>query len=280
MKNFIQFNTFDKLSTSKGFVLKRIIILAVLVVALVGLYSFTQKGTIDTGAPTITLTSPNGGETLTIGQPTTVTFTTTGEIKDEYNVVIWLNEASAPLATISATTTSYTLTIPESVLIGGDAVAPLEPGSYKIRVALYDGVPCTGFCLPSDVKELASDSSDGMITINKVFTQPFVPAGQTTSIKPSITILSPNGNESYKIGDEVTIKWLHSYLGSSNINIHWCKNVNDSCDKIATNVQNSGTYSWKIPTNFVTGSYKIELFNDDITNKAIDSSDNYFTITN
>ncbi|MEK7646427.1 MAG: hypothetical protein AAB381_01915 [Patescibacteria group bacterium] len=165
MKNSIQLNTFDRLSTSKGFGIVQIIaIVAVLVLG--GVY-VAQKGskTTDVAAPTITLVSPNGGEALIIGSSTPVSFTTTGEIKDGYQVVIWLEEGAAPLATIGATTTSYSLTIPESVLIGGDAVAPLEAGSYKIRVALYDGVPCTGHCLPTDVKELASDSSDGEVKI-------------------------------------------------------------------------------------------------------------------
>jgi hypothetical protein len=200
MKNYLQFN--------KGFGLIQIIAI-VAVLAIGGVY-FTQKGSksTDVTAPTITLVSPNGGETLTIGSSTTVVFTTTGEIKDTYRVVIWLDEGAAPLATIAATTTSYSLTIPASILIGGDAVAPLQPGSYKIRVALYDGVPCTGHCLPSDVKELASDSSDGVVIIaTSTMSGKVLPGGivkdfkgdvlinSPVSAKPSITVLSPNEAE-------------------------------------------------------------------------------------
>ncbi|KND48356.1 MAG: hypothetical protein AB197_00375 [Parcubacteria bacterium C7867-002] len=164
MKNPTTFNTFDKLSAHKGSALP--VILAIIALMLLGgayYYSKTMKG--DVVAPSITLVSPNGGENLIIGTNTSVTFKTTGEIKDTYKVVIWLDEGAAPLATISATETTHSLKIPDSVLIGGDAVAPLQPGMYKIRVALYDGTPCTGFCMPTDVKELATDSSDGEVTI-------------------------------------------------------------------------------------------------------------------
>ncbi len=192
MKNYIQ--------NVKGSISPIILLVALVLVGGIW-YAVNKKGIVntDTDAPTITLVSPNGGENLTIGQPTKVTFTTTGEIKDGYKVVIWLEEGAAPLATMDATTTSYTFTVPESVLIGGDAVAPLEPGSYKIRVALYDGTPCTGFCMPSEVKELATDSSDGEVTVKKVFTQQFVPSTQA-SVKTYT-------NEKYGFTFNYPIKW-------------------------------------------------------------------------
>jgi hypothetical protein len=259
MKNYLQFN--------KGFGLIQII--AIVAVLAFGAVYFTQKGSksTDVTAPTITLVSPNGGETLTIGSSTTVAFTTTGEIKDGYKVVIWLDEGAAPLATIGATTTSYSLTIPTSILIGGDAVAPLEAGSYKIRVALYDGVPCTGHCLPSDVKELANDSSDEVITIKKTIPQPVVSAEKVTpkkvivnsaaSSQPSITVLSPNGGEAWKIGSEQKVSW--DLKGNVPVG-YWTLVTLDSPKgaliSLSTSTVNS--LAWKIPNYVVQG----DLFGD------------------
>lgn len=185
-----------KIQKNKGFILKRILILIVLLLALGLLYSvFPKKSNNgEVSKHSIHLLSPNGGETLTMGATTTITFETTGEIKEPYQVVIWLDPSAAPLATIPANQTSYSFALPSSVLVGGDAVAPLEPGSYKIRIALYDGIPCTGLCVPSDVIELAHDASDAEINIVGAI------ASEAT---PVITSIFPN---SAKVGAKIEIK--------------------------------------------------------------------------
>jgi hypothetical protein len=154
------------INTNKGLIAPVIALIVVLIIAGIW-YATSRKGTpSDVASSTpITLISPNGGETLTIGATTTVTFKTNIDLKDNYRVVVWLEEGAAPLAVIPATSTTHSFVIPESILIGGDAMAPLMAGSYKFRVTLHDGEPCTGHCLPSDVKELGSDSSDTAFTI-------------------------------------------------------------------------------------------------------------------
>jgi hypothetical protein len=157
-----------KKTYTKGSIAPLVIIVAVLVIAAIWWTMSKNKevapAPVATSSP-ITLISPNGGETLVIGATTTVTFKTEGELASTSQVVIWFEEGGAPIATIPATSTSYSFVVPSSVLIGGDAVGPLATGPNKIKVSLYDGVPCTGFCQPSSVKELGSDSSDGIITI-------------------------------------------------------------------------------------------------------------------
>jgi hypothetical protein len=156
-----------KINSQKGFIapLLAIIIIVVIIGVWVATKSKNQTSTTATSTP-ITLLSPNGGETWVIGATTTVSFSISTTTTDASRVVIWLEEGAAPLATIPATTTSYSFVVPASVLIGGDAVGPLAPGANKIRVSLYDGTPCTGHCIATtSPMELGSDSSDGDIMI-------------------------------------------------------------------------------------------------------------------
>jgi hypothetical protein len=159
----------NKINSQKGSIAPIIAIIVVLVIIGIWYGTRSKDATVEpvviASSTPITLLSPNGGETLKVGATTTISFKTEGDIKDNYRVVIWLEEGAAPLATIAATTTSHVITIPESILVGGDAVAPLAAGAYKIRVSLHDGEPCTGFCPPSEVKEIGSDTSDATFMI-------------------------------------------------------------------------------------------------------------------
>jgi hypothetical protein len=154
-----------KINSQKGSIAPLLAIIVIIVIA--GIWYATKSKTetpVTTAAP-ITLISPNGGETLVIGATTTVSFSIATTTTEASRVVIWLEEGAAPLATIPATTTSYSFVLPASILIGGDAMAPLAPGANKIRVTLYDGTPCTGHCMPTEVKEIGSDSSDADVMI-------------------------------------------------------------------------------------------------------------------
>ncbi len=154
----------NKFNSQKGFAVPVLVVIALLIIG--GIWFSGRRASYDpVKTSTIRLVSPNGGETLTIGATTTISFVTRGNVKDNYRVVIWLDEGSAPLVTIPATQTTHSFVVPENVLIGGDAISPLQPGSYKFRATLYDGEPCIGFCAPSETMELGSDISDGEVMI-------------------------------------------------------------------------------------------------------------------
>ena len=120
-----------------------------------------------TGPLSITLVSPNGGEIMRIGEKKTITFITTGPIKNEYRVALVLEPGFIPLATITATTTSFAWTVPSTVCLGGDACTATEPGAYSITARLYDNVPCVGFCMPTDAKLISEDKSNSSFIITK-----------------------------------------------------------------------------------------------------------------
>jgi subtilisin family serine protease len=117
--------------------------------------------------PTITVTSPNGGENLETGSLHTVTWTSTGTVGD---VKIEYSTPDRPWMEIVAVTPNdgkYKWTVPETA-----------SENCTIRVSELDGEP--------------SDVSDAVFTI-------FFP--------PSFTVTSPNGGEYWEIGSQQSITW-------------------------------------------------------------------------
>ncbi len=102
-----------------------------------------------------------------------------------------------------------------------------------------------------------------------------------SSTQAFIKITSPNSKGTYKVDNTINITWISKNLGSSKINIMWCKNINGYvCNNIIAAIPNTGKYTWEIPSNFQTGNYKIFINNNDINNFVETQSDDYITITN
>jgi hypothetical protein len=161
-------------------------------------------------------------------------------------------------------------------------IASIPAGKYKLLIEPYG----------KDVSPV-KDTSDDYFTIT------------TSSTQPSITVLSPNGGESYKIGEFATIKWTYSPLPPKDFSIilisadQFSPMINSTqtlwtirhCSSSTSYhqenypVANQFWYAWKVGyddygTNLNLGSeqYKIQLGNCLGEEKA-DSSDSYFTIT-
>ena len=81
-------------------------------------------------------------------------------------------------------------------------VTMLNPGSYYLEAIVYNTYPaCLGYCAPStaEPKIIAKDSSDRKIIIDPVGTA-----------KSYVSVLSPNGGETWSSGSIQTIKWKDS----------------------------------------------------------------------
>lgn len=99
--------------------------------------------------------------------------------------------------------------------------------------------------------------------------------------RPSITVLSPNGGESYMQGSQVVVKWSTNNLDSSSNNV-WIhldtfdgKHLNNG-DLVSSHVKNTGEKTIIIPSNIPVGKYKLAITAGQYFE---DVSDNYFTIT-
>ncbi len=106
-----------------------------------------------------------------------------------------------------------------------------------------------------------------------------------TELSPDFTVkvTSPNGGETYNSGDSCTIKWNSSDAGGGNAEFAKYASLyyiqNNTIHSIATNINNTGSYVWNIPSN-VQGNIKVrvKIMDDTYTELATDDSDSTFTI--
>lgn len=168
----------------------------------------------------ITVTSPNGGETWMHGENRTFTWDSNnlgGSVK------IDLYKSGSYDGTVVSSTPndgSFDWTILSSVTAGSD---------YKARV--------TSTTYPS-----VFDSSNSNFTIE--------------GFSQSLTLTSPNGGESWTTGETKTISWSSSNVGSS-VKIELYKS-GSRVSTISSSTANDGSYSWSIPSSLAAGSdYKI-----------------------
>ena len=185
-----------------------------------------------------TVTSPNGGETWTVGTSHAITWTSTisGNVKLEYST----NSGSSWTQILATTANDGTQawTVPNSV-------------SDQVRVRV------------SSVAEPASnDTSDADFTI-----QP-VQAG-------SITVTAPNGGEAWTVGSSQSITWSSANV-SGNVKLEYSTNGGSGWTTISASTANDGTESWTVP-NAVTTQGRVRVTSVNETTVK-DVSDANFTI--
>ncbi len=191
---------------------------------------------------TITITSPNGGETLSRGTAVPITWSYTGTPGG--SVKIELYNGSTLSGTIAASRPlsagSYSWTIPSTQAIGSN---------YRIKIT-------------STTNSAISDTSDGPFTITS----------------PSITVTSPNGGETLFRGAVVPITWSYTGNPGANVKIQIYKGIFLSRTITLSTPLSGGTYNWTIPSTQSAGStYKVKVTST--TNSTIsDTSNGTFTI--
>jgi hypothetical protein len=109
-----------------------------------------------------------------------------------------------------------------------------------------------------------NDLSDAAFTISQS------PSG------PSITVLVPNGGESWPIGSVQTIQWTSSGI-TSNVNIELSRDGGFRYTTIiARNAANTGSYQWTV-TGPASSQCKIRVIS--LNPVVLDESDDVFSIT-
>jgi PKD repeat protein len=205
-----------------------------------GNFTITDQSTC-----TITVSYPNGGETLYKGSTYNITWSKSGSACGS-NVKIELYKGGSYNSTITSSTSnngSYSWTIPSSLTSGSD---------YKIKI--------------TDTSNSSYyDYSDGNFTITD----------QSTC---TIAISYPNGGETLYKGSTYNITWSKSGSScGSNVGIELYKNA-VFYSFISTSTQNDSSYTWEVPSSISEGSnYKIRIV--DLSNRgAFDYSDGNFSI--
>ena len=173
--------------------------------------------TVVTGR-TVTVTAPNGGESIEGNTSYSITWATTGNIP---NVKIEYSTSSGSSWNTIAASTANT-------------------GSYNWTVANTASTNC--LAKVSDIDGPASDQSNAVFTIVAY---------------RSITVTSPNGGESWEGNTSYPITWT-STGSIVNVMIEYSTNNGSSWNTIAASTANSGSYNWTVPdTPFTTCLVKI-----------------------
>lgn len=108
-----------------------------------------------------------------------------------------------------------------------------------------------------------------------------------SSSKPSIKVISPNGGETYTLGQTIDIKWSSKCIDSKalvylNIGVKDSQAVSELLDGLK--VANNGSYNFAIPSNYNVGGNKSNKYEVGISyiygngEQVSDISDNSFTI--
>jgi len=157
--------------------------------------------------PTITVTSPNGGETWTAGTTQTVAWTSQGSV----------GNANIDLSTDGGT--NWTTLVSNTANDGSEAIpVPNTPSTQcRIRVQEPDGSP--------------TDTSDSNFTI---------------SAPPSITVTAPNGGETWIVGTTQTVTWTSQGI-TGTINIDLSTDGGSTWQNLAAGITDDGSEAVTVP---------------------------------
>jgi protocatechuate 3,4-dioxygenase beta subunit len=191
---------------------------------------------VTTTTPTLTITSPNGGESWRVGTAHTITWVKTGNVpnvKIEYTV----NGGSSWLVIIAGTpnTGSYPWAVPNN-----------PSGQCKVRV--------------SDIDNNPTDMSNAVFSIEPL---------------PTLTLISPNGGETWQAGTAHDITW--TWTGSNgDVKIEYSTNSGTSWN-LVTSSAGGGIYSWTVPDT-PSQNCLVRVGRNDSDEGPTDISDGVFTI--
>ncbi len=162
----------------------------------------------------ITVTSPNGGETWSVGAQQDITWSTSGIVG---NVRIDYSTAGAggtytPIVASTANDGTYSWTVPN-----------VDSTQCVIKVSESDGSP--------------ADTSNGTFTIEPT---------------PFITVTSPNGSECWRQGTAHNITWDSGSI-SGDVTVYLLKNGSQVL-QIGTAAASSGTLQWNISAGRTPGT--------------------------
>jgi uncharacterized protein YcfL len=134
-----------------------------------------------------------------------------------------------------------------------------QEGTYQITVGVYDSSTAQQYDIAYRIKSF---------TISGVDQQ-----------RPSVQVISPNGGETWNSGETKTITWTASdNVGVTRIALYYSTDGGGSWSTIATNLGNSGSYSWQVPNVSSTNAFvRVEAF-DAAGNSNSDVSNNPFSI--
>ena len=199
-------------------------------------------------APALTVTAPNGGETLTAGNSYPIQWTYTGA--PGANVLLELIDGGAPSVLASSVPVGsggagiWTWAIPAGHAIGDD---------FAIRIASTSNSYCT-------------DTSDDVFTIDPP--------------PPTVTVSTPNGGETWHAGETREIQWTYTNDPGSYVRIELLQGADVTVIGASVPIGAGGTgiWGWAIPLSQpLAANYRIRVSSID-TPACVDTSNADFSI--
>ena len=161
----------------------------------------------------VRVTSPNGGESWQVGNPSTRTITWIASGTGTYVTIDYSIDAGISWNTITtsaiASTGSYVWTIPNT------------PSTQCLVRVRDNNTPCM------------QDVSDALFTI--------------VAPTPVITVTSPNTAVTWYVGYSYNIQWTSQYVTNPFVAIDYSTNNGLTWNVVIASTNNSGSYSWTVP---------------------------------
>lgn len=191
----------------------------------------TPLGILDTVNPLVTVTSPNGGETLYSNQQYPIGWTAVDNnfIANPITISYSADNGSnyTDLAVSQSNSSPYLWTLP-----------PASVQQAKIRIISIDSFG-----------NISSDESDSPFSLAGVSVS-VTALGTLDTVNPTTDLQSPNGGESWYIGETHDILWTasDSNIVTLPIKLEYKKVSSGTWDVIAPELSNTGSYSWTMPS--------------------------------
>jgi len=245
----------------KAFNVPKITLVFVAVVATTGLGVALTAGLLP-ASPSITVASPNGGQTWQTGTTQTITWNATGLTDVGLHAMAWPSGVIYVIGVVPASPNSYSWQVGRYIDNVAHAYRTLPAGNYKIYI---NGGPANW---------QLNDASDNFLTI-------------TPAIPPSVTVISPNGGQTWQTGTPQPITWTST--GLANVGLHamaWPSGTIYVLDVVPAS---PNSYSWQVGkykdsvTNtyktLPAGNYKIYINGGSENWRLYDVSNNTITVT-
>jgi hypothetical protein len=211
-----------------------------------GVYGYADPlyiGSPNAAQKAISVVSPDGGESWSVGTSHSVIWTSTNDI-GKVNIELYYNGSyDSTLAIEIADSHSYVWAIPSSISGGG---------GYRIKVVSY---------LDSNVFDFSNQSF----------------AVVAPAAGPFITVASPFDGSSWQRGSTHVITWT-STGNVSHVKIDLCKG-GALASTIASNEANDGSYTWAIPSSVELGTEYCVVVSSSDDQSVAGSSNGLFSIT-
>ncbi|MGD1807441.1 Ser-Thr-rich GPI-anchored membrane family protein [Dapis sp. BLCC M126] len=192
----------------------------------------------------ITVTAPNGGNTLEPGKSYTITWN--DNIDENVNIKLLLLPAdtvsiSRNITSSTSSDGSYTWTVPENVVGIADGNS-----EYKIQIT-------------SVSDNSVSDLSNSSFTIEP---------------DEQVNITSPTSRTNLEPGDRYTIRWNDNFSDNVRLDLYKGSSLQQT---ISRSTRSDGSHSWTVPTSLSSGSnYRIRIRN--VNDSSVSDFSSNFTI--